>query len=146
MCLSSTGRKLLVAYIETGTNICPSWNIIILQERLFLVTWTLLCDLLLINSFSSIYPLFIYLSNLSIFQVYFISDYNKWKVLWISRTSLNQKLVTPTIQCLECIGIGYIIYQYATICSSIECYSKTLKSFLTSCVPNLEEERRDRRE
>jgi len=54
-----------------------------------------------------------------------------------SWTYLNEELVSPSIKCFETLGAVYIIDQHTTICSSVECNTKGLESFLSGSIPKL---------
>ena len=56
---------------------------------------------------------------------------------WMRNSSLQLS------RSLERIGVGDIVDKYTAVGSTIKCYSKTLESFLTSCVPNLAEKKRE---
>lgn len=73
----------------------------------------------------------------SVFQINLVSKNNKWEVLRVPRTRLDEKLISPTIQRLEGTGLCYIKYQHTTISTTIKCHTQTLKSFLSSCIPYL---------
>lgn len=51
---------------------------------------------------------------------------------------LNQKLLTPIVQIIKRLHDINIIYKNTAISSTIESNTKTLKSFLTCCVPYLD--------
>lgn len=63
-----------------------------------------------------------------------------WRVrLWkIKNHHLNQKFFTPVVQIIKRFHRVNIINQNTTIGSTVECNTKTLKPFLTSCVPYLQ--------
>lgn len=60
---------------------------------------------------------------------------HKGKALRITRTGLDQELVSPAVQCLEWFGIVHIVNEYTTICASVECNAQWLESFLTCSIP-----------
>jgi hypothetical protein len=39
--------------------------------------------------------------SLALLYVNLVAKDNKWKILWVMGTCLNQKLVSPAVQCLE---------------------------------------------
>jgi hypothetical protein len=73
----------------------------------------------------------------SILQIDFIAQNYERKMLWISGTCLNEELITPQIEIFKCVWCCCVKDENTTISSTIECDTKWLKTFLTSCVPNL---------
>jgi len=59
----------------------------------------------------------------SIFQINFVSDDNKWEVFWVSRTGLDQELISPAVQGLECVGHSDIKHQYTAVGSTVKRYT-----------------------
>ena len=51
----------------------------------------------------------------------------------------DQKFVSPTIQRFEWIGCCHIIDENTTISATIEGHTQTLETFLTRCIPDLNE-------
>ena len=66
-----------------------------------------------------------------------IAHTNKGKILWIPRTSLDQKLVFPIIQVLERFLIIHVVDKDTAICSAIECHAQGLEAFLARRIPQL---------
>lgn len=62
----------------------------------------------------------------------------KIKIVGKSKTkNLFKKLLMPVVKSVKRSHYINIIDQNTAICPSVECDSKTLKSFLPSCVPYL---------
>lgn len=61
----------------------------------------------------------------------------KRKVGWISRRSLDQKLVSPAVQGLETLGVVDVVHQDAAVGSSVECDAQRLESLLSGGIPEL---------
>jgi hypothetical protein len=70
-------------------------------------------------------------------DVYLISQYHEREVLRIMRASLNKKFVAPAVECLEGLRAIHIIDKHTTVCSTVECDTERLETFLTSGVPEL---------
>lgn len=71
--------------------------------------------------------------------IHLVADHNKWEIIRISWICLVQKFLSPTIQLLERFLSSDVINQDTGISTAIKSNSKTLKSLLTSGVPNLKE-------
>lgn len=80
----------------------------------------------------------LYSTHLSVFQINLVANDYEGEIFRVTWAGLDEEFVSPTVEGLERIGIGDIVDKYTTVGSSIKCYSETLESFLTSCVPNLE--------
>lgn len=78
-----------------------------------------------------------FVGHASRFEVHLVAEHDERKVIRITRTRLDQKLVAPRFQVLERIGSGYIEDQHTAVGASIEGNAQRLKAFLASCVPNL---------
>lgn len=64
-----------------------------------------------------------------ILQIDFVSQNYERKMLRISRTRLDQELVTPWIEIFECVGCCCIENQNTTVCTSIESNTERLEAF-----------------
>jgi len=73
----------------------------------------------------------------SVLEVNLVTNDNEWKVLRISWTCLDEKLVPPAVKCLECVWHGDIKDKYTAVCTSVECNTQALEALLTCSVPNL---------
>ena len=82
-------------------------------------------------------------THLSVFQIDLVANDYEGKIFRVAWAGLDEEFVSPTIESLERIGVGDIVDKYTTVGSAIKCYSKTLESFLTSCVPNLAGKKRE---
>ena len=73
----------------------------------------------------------------SVTKVDLVADDNKRKVLGIAWTSLNEKLISPALKCLECVGNCDVVDEDTAIGTAVERNAETLEPLLTSCVPDL---------
>lgn len=71
------------------------------------------------------------------FEIHFVAENDKRKVIRIPRTRLDQKLIAPRFQILERIGSRNVEYQNATVGTSVEGNAQRLEAFLASSVPDL---------
>ena len=76
--------------------------------------------------------------DLSQIQINFVPKNHEWKMIWILRRRLDEELVPPRVQCSECVRSSDIVYENAAISTVIKRHSQTLKAFLASSVPNLQ--------
>lgn len=61
----------------------------------------------------------------------------EWEALGIHGARLDQKLVSPAVQCLEALRVVDVVDQDTAVCSPVKGDTKRLKSLLTSSVPQL---------
>jgi hypothetical protein len=54
------------------------------------------------------------------FHINLVSKHNEREILWIMRTCLNKKLITPAIKSFKRFGAVDVIYQNTTIRAPIE--------------------------
>jgi hypothetical protein len=80
----------------------------------------------------------------SILQINLVAQHDKWEVLGISRTSLDQELVAPRIKVLECVGSSCVEDENAAISTAVEGNAERLESFLTSGVPDLQKTKKNK--
>lgn len=73
----------------------------------------------------------------SIFQIDLIAEHNKWKMIGITWTGLNEEFIAPWIQILECIRCGHIEHENTTVSATIKCNAQRLKTLLTGSIPDL---------
>jgi hypothetical protein len=73
-----------------------------------------------------------------IIDINLVANNNEWEMVRITRTRLNEKLISPTLQRLESIWIIDIIDKYTTVRATVERNTQTLESFLTSSIPDLQ--------
>jgi len=73
----------------------------------------------------------------SVAEVDLVADDNKREVLGISRTRLDEELVSPALQCLESVGNGHVVDQDAAVGAAVERYAQALETLLTGSVPDL---------
>jgi len=56
----------------------------------------------------------------SVVQVNLVANHDKWEIFWIAGTGLYKELISPAVQCLECVWHGHVEHQYAAIGTSVE--------------------------
>ena len=49
---------------------------------------------------------------------------HKREVLWVMWASLDEELVSPTVESLERLCTVYIVYEYTAVCTTVECYTE----------------------
>ena len=73
----------------------------------------------------------------SAFQVDLVAKDDKWKVLRVPWTCLNEELVSPALERIERLEDGNVVDENAAVHAEVERYSEVLKPLSTSGVPNL---------
>lgn len=68
-------------------------------------------------------PYVIIWTHLSVLQVDLVAQHHKRKVLWVSRTGLDQELVPPAVKSLEGVGCCDVKHQDAAVGSAVERYA-----------------------
>ena len=76
----------------------------------------------------------------SVFEINFVSKDHKWEVFWIPGAGLDEELISPTVQSLECVWLSDVKHQDTTVRTPVECHTQTLETFLASSVPDLSKE------
>lgn len=74
--------------------------------------------------------------NLSVFQVTFVSQYHKMKLVFWTQIGLGKKLIPPLDNLLESLSISQIEHQKTTVTSLVKDVQKCPELFLPSSVPN----------
>ena len=73
----------------------------------------------------------------SVLEVDLVADDNKGEVLRIAWTRLNEKLVTPAVEGLECVRHGHVKDEYTAVGASVEGDAQALEPLLAGSVPDL---------
>lgn len=76
------------------------------------------------------------LTNLSVFQVAFISQNHKMKIILWPKISFGKKLIPPFDDLIESLSVCQIEHQKTTITSLIKDIKKSPEFLLSSSVPN----------
>jgi hypothetical protein len=75
--------------------------------------------------------------NTLVLQINLVTQDDEGEVVRITGPSLDEELIPPAVQVLECLGYIHVEYQHTAISSSVESYTQALEALLTSSVPNL---------
>ena len=66
-----------------------------------------------------------------------VAQYHKREVLRIMWACLDEELVSPAIERLERLGAVDVVDKDTAVCSTVECYTEGLETFLSGGVPKL---------
>ena len=70
-------------------------------------------------------------------QVDLVAKDDKWKVLRVPWSRLNEELVSPALERIERLEDGNVVDENAAIRAAVERHSEAFKPLMTSGVPNL---------
>ena len=74
----------------------------------------------------------------SAFQVDLVAKDDKGEVLGVPGAGLYEELVSPTVQCLERVGVCHVKHEDTAVGTAIERHAQTLEPLLARRVPDLE--------
>lgn len=73
----------------------------------------------------------------SVFQVDFVTQNYKWKVLSVSWARLDQEFISPVLKIFERFHVCRVVHKDTAVSSTIECVSQGMEALLSGSVPNL---------
>ena len=76
-------------------------------------------------------------ADLSRVEVNLVADDNKWEVVGVPWTRLDQELVPPAVQRAERVGRRHVVDEDAAVGAAVERDAETLKPLLPRRVPDL---------
>jgi len=78
-------------------------------------------------------------STVATIYINFVAQNYKGKIFWIRRARLYKELFSP-VEIIKWLLHIHVIHKNTAICTAVESNSKALKSFLSSCIPDLQSE------
>ena len=75
--------------------------------------------------------------SLVLLNINLIAEDHEREVLWVMWAGLDKELIAPAVKCLKRFRAVDIVYEYTTVCASIEGDTKRLETFLTRSIPQL---------
>jgi len=76
-------------------------------------------------------------NNTSVLHIDLVANDNEWETIRVTRSSLDQELITPAVQVVECLCNINIKHEHTAICTTVESNTKRLETLLTGSIPNL---------
>lgn len=61
----------------------------------------------------------------------------KREALRVHGTGLNQKFVSPAVECVKALGVVDVVYKDAAVGASVECDTERLEALLSGGIPEL---------
>ena len=78
------------------------------------------------------------MSYRSVLHVNLVADDNEGEVLGVSGACLDEELVSPAVERLECVAHRHVVHQHAAVGTAIERNPQRLETLLAGCIPNLQ--------
>lgn len=73
--------------------------------------------------------------TLVLLHVNLVSQDNEGEIFRIMWARLDEELIAPTVKCLERLGTVHVVYEDATVGTSVERHTERLEALLTGGVP-----------